>query len=348
MKGAKVIIKKVKKRGHSGGHGGSWKVAYADFVTAMMAFFLLLWLLSMVSPEKRARVANYFKFFALFDHSGTSVLENNIQFVGESSGESPKVPDEMGRKENETKPSEGPSKGPGEADTATKKETVQSLEQQLQAAVERSKEDLMERLRREIEKKLAELKDQVIIDVFEGGVRIQLVDKDKKPMFPLASAVPTDDAKRILKVIAENVKSLDNKISIEGHTDSLSYSSGKYTNWELSTERASAARKQLETYGMSPDRLTRVAGYAATDPLIPENPADPRNRRISIMLMFPKRKAPAAVESSGGATPKSYAPYNSRSSSGTIPLRSKLDNIVEIKPSMPGQPKPAAEAEPKH
>ena len=329
MKGAKVIIKKVRKRDHGGGHGGSWKVAYADFVTAMMAFFLLLWLLSMVSPEKRARLAEYFKFFAIFDKSGTSMMEGNMSLVGETSGESPKVPEEMGSRKEEVRPAQGQTQMP----TPAPQQDMQSMEQQLQQkALDQSKEALMEKIKREIEKKLAELKDQVIIDIFEGGVRIQLVDKDKKPMFPLASAEPTEDARKILRVIADNIKGVDNRIAIEGHTDSLSYSSGKFTNWELSTERASAARKELERDGMSPDRLTRVAGYAATDPLIPENPADPRNRRISIMLMFQKPKTPPSYgKAESSQQNKTLAPPMSVKP-GTIPLGTKLDDTVEIRP----------------
>lgn len=263
MKGSKpVIIKKPRRRGHDGGHGGSWKVAYADFVTAMMAFFLLLWLITMVAPEKRARVANYFKHFALFHQTGASVLAGSVEVIEEPGGEAPKVPEEMEK---------------GSFDLRLGKMEFDFT----------NKEKFMEKLKEDIEKKLADVKDQVMVDIFEGGVRIQLVDKEGKPMFDLGSAEPTADAKKILKVVSENIKDLKNRVSIEGHTDSLTYSSNRYTNWELSTERASAVRKELERLGMDPDRLTRVAGYAATDPLVKDNPADPRNRRVSILLFYP-------------------------------------------------------------
>ncbi|HEX7519893.1 MAG TPA: OmpA family protein, partial [Candidatus Deferrimicrobium sp.] len=131
------------------------------------------------------------------------------------------------------------------------------------------------------------VKDQVLVEVFEGGVRIQLVDKDGRLIFPLGSAEPTQAARKIFDVIAGSIKDVPNKIAIEGHTDALTYSSGRYTNWELSTERASAARKELEEHGLDPDRLTRVSGFAATEPLIKGNPNDPRNRRISIILQYP-------------------------------------------------------------
>lgn len=258
MKGQRpIIIKKVNKKGHEGHHGGQWKVAYADFVTAMMAFFLLLWLISMVSPEKKAVLAVYFKDFSLFDKSGTSM------FMEDQGGlmRSPK------------------------ADISGHESDFQRLDADTMSA-----QDLKDRLKMEIEAKLSDIKDQIIVDIFEGYVRIQIVDKEGKPMFRLGSSELSVDAKKILKVLSDNIKDSGNRIAVEGHTDALSYSSSRYTNWELSTERASAARKELEHNGLNPDKLNRVAGYAATDPLIKEDPNDARNRRISIILMHPVKK----------------------------------------------------------
>ncbi len=254
MKSPKLIIKKVKKHGHDGHHGGAWKVAYADFVTGMMAFFLLLWLLSMVSPEKRVRLAAHFKSFTIFEKSGTSmVMDEAGGVVGTEGGKFGKIESEYEK---------------GVADVM-------------------SPEDLKSKLKREIETKLSDVKDHVLVDIFQGGVRIQLVDLEGSPMFPLASSELTPKAKKILEVITRNIKDLDNKVAIEGHTDALNYASNNYTNWELSTERASAARKELERNGLDSNNLSKVAGYAATDPLIKDNPADPRNRRISIILLYP-------------------------------------------------------------
>lgn len=252
-----IIIKKVKKISGGGHHGGSWKVAYADFVTAMMAFFLLMWLLSMVSPEKRAKISTYFKHFSLFEKGGTSmVMEAGGGVTGESSGELKTLPREMGK---------------GFSD---------------------DKKELAEKLRQDIEKKLADVKDQILVDVFEGGVRIQLVDKEGNPMFSLGSQDLNPNAKKIISVISETIKDTENKVAVEGHTDATSYSTSKYTNWELSTDRASTARKELENNGLSPDRLTKVAGYAATEPLVKDDPTDPRNRRISIILQYPSTTQP--------------------------------------------------------
>jgi chemotaxis protein MotB len=253
VKEERVIIKKVWKRVEEESHGGQWKVAYADFITAMMAFFLLLWLITMVSPEKRARVATYFKQFSIFEKSGTSYLDKSSEILNE----------------------------PGES---TKKVTAE-----LQGMFSMKPEEFKEIMRKAIEDKLGDIKDQVLVDMFEGGVRIQIVDKDGKPMFDVGSSRPTPLALRILQVVGDNVKSLPNPVAVEGHTDSLAYSSSHYGNWELSTERALTARKELEKFGLASGRLTRVAGYADTVPLIKEDTRDPRNRRISIILMFPQK-----------------------------------------------------------
>jgi chemotaxis protein MotB len=251
----KIIIKKVKKISGGGAHGGSWKVAYADFVTAMMAFFLLMWLLSMTSPEKRIKLVQYFKHFSIFEKSGTSFMEKSSEMFQES----------------------------GESGRKTQQEMAGELPGKMKA------EEFKEAIKQAIEVKLGDIKDQIMVDVFEGGVRIQLVDKAGKPMFDLGSAEPTALANRIMQVIGEQIKALPNPVSVEGHTDSIAFRSSNRGNWELSTERALSAKKQLESFGLNPNRLTRVAGYADTVPFIKEDPEDPRNRRISIILLFPQK-----------------------------------------------------------
>ncbi len=248
-----IIVKKVKKREEGGSHGGQWKVAYADFVTAMMAFFLLLWLLSMASPEKRIRLSTYFKHFSIFTKSGTSFMEKSSEMFNEPGEAAQKVPAELYGSGYNTR-----------------------------------LEDLKDTLKQSIMDKLGDIKDQVIVDIIEGGVRVQMVDKDGSLMFELGSAELTLNAKNVLSIISENIRSLPNKVTIEGHTDALTYAGRDYSNWELSTERASSARKELEDNGLDPEHISRVAGYAATDPFVKEDPNDPRNRRISIILLFPK------------------------------------------------------------
>ncbi|MBF0336254.1 MAG: OmpA family protein [Nitrospirae bacterium] len=257
MKGQSIIIKKVKKAGHGGGHGGSWKVAYADFVTAMMAFFLLMWLLSMVSPDKRLKLASYFNQLSIYDSMGYSFL----------------------------------GKGADVLDTQIPKSEIMPSDRQ-SGSFFSIKDELTKKLKEQVEKKMADVKDQVMVDVVENGVRIQLIDKEGgKPMFALGKADLTPDAKAIIKIVTENIKDIqDAKVSVEGHTDALNYATTKYTNWELSTDRASSARKELENNGLNPDRLSKVAGFAATDLLIKTSPTDPRNRRISI-LVFSETKS---------------------------------------------------------
>ncbi len=245
-----VIVKKIKKT-HGEHHGGSWKVAYADFVTAMMAFFLLLWLITMVEPEKRAAVADYFRNFNLFQQAGRSFMEQSSAIHKDI------------------------------------KTTVEPVTGQNMA------ERLKEQIKEAVEQKLKELKDHIMIETVEGGVRIQIVDLEGEPMFPLSSSVPTEKAKQILKVVAENIKDENARIAIEGHTDAVPFKGGKITNWELSTERASAARRELEQNGVDPGKIARVVGYADTMPLLQDNPKDPRNRRISITLMFEKGQKPS-------------------------------------------------------
>lgn len=230
------VIKKVKKITHHGGHGSSWKVAYADFVTALMAFFLLLWLVSSLKPDKKDQISSYFQNFNLLDKS---------KLIDSLAKSLPPPPPEI---------------------------------------------QIAGIIKSDIEEKLADIKDQIIVEAFPGGVKIQVIDKEGNPIFNLGGTVPTPEAKNIMKVIAENIRNIKAQIAIEGHTDAIAYYGQKYTNWELSTERASAARIILESEGIDPARLIRVSGFAATVPLMKDNPYSPLNRRICILLYFEPNK----------------------------------------------------------
>jgi len=152
-----------------------------------------------------------------------------------------------------------------------------------------------------VEQKLSNMKDQVLVDILDGAVRIEVVDKNGgSTMFNSGSKEMTEEGKSALRVIANSIKGVKGKIAIEGHTDASNYSGSQYSNWELSTDRASAARRELENSGMSPDRLIRVAGYAATDPLIKDDAYDPKNRRISIKL-FPDENQTLPANLSGAS-----------------------------------------------
>lgn len=249
---SKVIIRKVKKKSHEAPHGGSWKVAYADFVTAMMAFFLLLWLLSMTSPEQKNALADYFNSFSLFkdqpQQSGTSILDKSSGVL------------EMGR-------------------------DVQNQSNRMKEEKKTTAEELGEKMRIAIEDKLQAMKNQVFIDSTKEGIRIQIVDNEGSEIFRSGSDEPTEKARQIIRLVSENIREKPNRIVIEGHTDSAPFKSAQKTNWELSTSRASAARRELENNGIDPSKIARVVGYADQEPFIKEDTKDLRNRRISIILV---------------------------------------------------------------
>ncbi|MBI5521131.1 MAG: OmpA family protein [Desulfarculus sp.] len=253
---AKVVVKKATHLEHEAGHGGSWKVAYADFVTAMMAFFLLLWLLAMLEPDKRDRLADFFVEYSLLQ-----VLKGQPGFA------------------DSTRPkATSPSGQPG----------VLGEPRHFAIALgkEARPEDIRSRLAAAIEARLADVKDQVLLDLDDKGVRIEIVDKEGRPLFARSSSEPTETAKRVLKVMAETLGGLDNKLTITGHTDAVPFASqSRLTNWELSSFRALAARREMETWGLDAGHLALVAGAADSQPLVSQDPGDPRNRRISIRVL---------------------------------------------------------------
>lgn len=257
-----IIIKRPKKKGHAEAHGGSWKVAYADLVTAMMAFFLLLWLLAMVSPEKRLALSDYFTNHSIFKDQtssggGRSFMPGN-----------PAVMEAMIMKKSNQSGSAGSSG----------QETGKD-------AKKLTSEQMAERLKDSINRKLRYLKDQILVDIVEGGVRIQIIDTAGSMMFPSGGDAPTEKAIQILDLVADNIRDVSGRIAVEGHTDAAPFVGGKTTNWELSSARASAARRVLEKKGIDADRIARVVGYADQELYIKEDPRDPRNRRISIILL---------------------------------------------------------------
>lgn len=255
-----AVIKKTRKGGHGGAHGGSWKVAYADFVTAMMAFFLLLWLLSMVTPEKKAPLAVYFKEFNLFKEGPSSLFPGAGKELPPSTGI---VSDKEQALTNQ--------KGGKKLALQIRELTPEQVRSKLQAA---------------IEQKFMKLRDQIVLDVVDGGKRIQIVDKEGSVMFEPGSAVLTPKAREILAMIAENIKETTNRMAVEGHTDSSPFAASGMSNWDMSVMRASAARRELEAGGLDPRRTARVVGYADTEPYIKYDPRDARNRRISLILLY--------------------------------------------------------------
>ena len=279
-----IIIKRIKKV--SGGHhGGAWKVAYADFVTAMMAFFLLLWLLNSTSQEQKEGLSDYFTPTTAATQAiagADSVLEGvSVNSDGSSSSDvTTPMPDEVVIKKEEV--------AKRNDDAAEENSFEVAMANREQEAFEDMATDLNLSIQDNAE--LSQLKDQVIIDMTEDGMRIQLVDKDNRSMFKSNTAELYSYAERMLRLIAEKVGKLPNRISIAGHTDSKPYRAGSnYSNWELSSDRANAARRVLLSSGVSTDRFAEITGKAATEPLLPGRPDRPENRRITILVI---REAP--------------------------------------------------------
>jgi chemotaxis protein MotB len=223
-------------------------------MTAMMAFFLLMWLINMTPPETKEELAGYFRDFSVFDTQGGSWMQN---MQGSNTGVTMQQP---------------PDAPPGE------QEPVQMENAPM------DQQDMQENLKDDIKSELKGMEDQVIIENIAGGTRIQIVDKQGNPIFAVGSATLNENGQKILQVVGETIKTQGQKIAVEGHTDALSYSTARMSNWELSTNRASEARRQLQLSGLNPDCILRVTGFAATQPYIKENPYDPRNRRLSILI----------------------------------------------------------------
>lgn len=241
-----IIIKRVKKRHHEGHHGGAWKVAYADFITAMMALFLVLWLIAMLSVETKKAVAEYFRSYTIF--KGEEVGGKGISPL-----------------------KGGPVKLTPEPGDTIKRGIA-------------FRDRLVNDLRTRIEERLYDIKDQILIFTTNEGVRIEMVDKEGSPMFELGRSNLLPQGERALHVISESLKGLPSSITIEGHTDSYQYPTKDYTNWELSADRANTARRELIKNGVDPKMIKRVAGFADTMPIKPENPYAPTNRRVSILV----------------------------------------------------------------
>jgi chemotaxis protein MotB len=332
------IIKKIIKKGHGGHHGGSWKVAYADFVTAMMAFFLVMWLLAISSEQGKAALADYFKELSLTD----AVFNGGIPSAFDAA--QPAVPDiltggcfdlvkrgkEIEERERalaerekaveaagDDRPEAGatdPTDRPQDPELTELPEGVEGGEGSDQTGVApgqglyadgtgvpggalSDEERAARQARQEANQALADqikgavsgslggdLDGQVAVEVVPGGLRVELMDKEKRPLFVLGQPRLTQVAQQILSVVADRLRTIPNKISIEGHSDAIVTVSQQLTNWELSTARASAARRLLARDGIGDDRLTMVAGFAATRPLPETSPTDPVNRRISVMI----------------------------------------------------------------
>ncbi|HLU92414.1 MAG TPA: flagellar motor protein MotB [Pedomonas sp.] len=285
-----IIVKKVKKVS-GGGHGGAWKVAYADFMTAMMAFFLLLWLLTVSDKVTLQGIADYFtpSNATMSNSSGAGGILAGTALESEGAKASGSMIMAV--------PSSSPSKESQANESAREDQNQDSLppayEMKLPPAADakllKAEDDLKTAIQEAPD--LKDYRDQIILEQTPEGLRIQLIDRDERPMFRPGTATPYPFYSRLLGVIAGVVQTMPNRIAITGHTDGyVSSREGQYGNWELSADRANATRRVLRDAGVRPDRMAEVVGRAATQPLYPDSPNRPENRRVAIVLL---REAPA-------------------------------------------------------
>lgn len=285
-----IVIKRIKKVA-GGAHGGSWKIAYADFVTAMMAFFLLMWLLGSTTSGDLKGIAEYFSTplkVALSGGSGsgdaTSILTGGGQVITRTAGQ--------------VKSGENPP---------DRKKINENVSEQQALRLAREKEakklqDLKADIERDIEgnPNLQKFKKQILLDITSEGLRIQIVDEQNRAMFQTGSAQLEPYTKEILHEIGRMLNDVPNKISLSGHTDAAVYSAGGkgYSNWELSADRANASRRELIMGGMAEDKIVRVVGLSSSVLFNKEDPLSPSNRRISMIVM--NKQAEEAARNDGG------------------------------------------------
>jgi chemotaxis protein MotB len=271
-----IVVKRIKKSG-GGHHGGAWKIAYADFVTAMMAFFLLMWLLGSTTKGDLKGIADYFATplkVAMQGGTGTGDATSVLQGGGM----------DLTRIAGQVKAGQ----------TKTEKKTYDP--RALQAELERKEREKLDELKKKIEKaieanpSLHQYQKQLVLDITNEGLRIQIVDEKNRPMFDLSSAELKPYMRDILREIGRSLNEVDNRISLSGHTDAKPFAGGDkgIGNWELSASRANASRRELVAGGMADGKVIRVVGQASTVLFDPADPFNPQNRRIGIIVLNKK------------------------------------------------------------
>lgn len=307
-----IIIKKIVKKGHAH-HGGAWKLAYADFVTAMMAFFLLMWLLGATNEKTRKGIAEYFQ-----DPYKASMMDKGVL---------PTL--------DEIKPTE----------MDPQEEKIQAMRDLKQL------EDLKERIQEMINenKELSEFKEQIKLEITQEGLRIQIIDNKNMPMFKLASSETEPEIRVILRALAPDINKLPNRITINGHTDGRPFPPNRkgYSNWELSSDRANAARHELNAGGLEEGKVLRITGLSDSVAYNPDDFMDPMNRRISIIVMN-KKTEKAVLDSAGNnlkdagniAEPEASKQPDEAVTNSVDPVENKLtpSNQPEVTTEKPSEP----------
>lgn len=298
-----IIIKRKKAGGH-GHHGGAWKVAYADFVTAMMAFFLLLWLLATSSPEEKDAIQGYFQDPVGFmagqggglNAPGAGMTGDGGANLGAIDLNNPLTQAESEREPMALEPMENT-----DLDSATDEALQEEYRKREQAQLDELEQELRKQLKSE-SSPLIKLNDQIVIDQTGIGLRIQLFDKEQRPMFDLGSEQLATYAEEVLLALAPYLETVPNFISVDGHTDSLPFASAlDYSNWELSAARANSARRAMEDGGLSDRKVLTVQGFGSAIPRVNDDPTSPENRRIVIMVLKDEYARALGAGSSIGA-----------------------------------------------
>ncbi len=268
-----IIVKRIKKGGH-GHHGGAWKIAYADFVTAMMAFFLLMWLLGSTTEGDKKGIADYFQSpmkVAMFGGSGAGDASHVLKGGGQ----------DLTRTTGQVKH--------GEVESERKTINLKALkDEQIRAEIARLR-SLQEKIDGELLNNpgLGAFRSQILLELTRDGLRIQIVDAHNRPMFASGSSVVQPYMQELLRTIGGVLAEVPNRLTLEGHTDATPFSGGErgYSNWELSADRANASRRELLAGGLPEDRVLRVQGLASSQLMVRDKPEDPTNRRISLVVM---------------------------------------------------------------
>jgi chemotaxis protein MotB len=281
-----IIVKRIKKGAH-GHHGGAWKIAYADFVTAMMAFFLLMWLLGSTTRADLQGISEYFQTplkVAMMGGSGagesTSVIQGGGTDLTRTTGQQKRGDNTTGRKVSDLEEAEKEL-------ARREKAMLRELKLKVEAAIAASPT-------------LSQFRKQLLIDITTEGLRIQIVDEQNRPMFAIGSALLQPYTQDIIREIGKIINDVPNRISLSGHTDATQYYGGErgYSNWELSADRSNAVRRELLAGGMEESRISRVVGLSSSVLLDPADPYNPINRRVSIIVM--NKKAEEAAARDGG------------------------------------------------
>lgn len=300
-----IIIRRIKKTA-GGHHGGAWKVAYADFVTAMMAFFLVMWLVGIASKEQKAAVSEYFK--------NPSAVEGAAAIPGTSSLGPGGASDKMIPTANALSMPGGVGPRVGDPGEATRSRIPTDAQEDARAAAAAEDRRQLDELRKELEaaieksQALAPFKDQLLIDLTPEGLRVQIVDRMNRPMFDLGSSSMKDYTVEVMHELGALLSGTPHRIALAGHTDETPFQAPRgYGNWELSSDRANAARRALLEGGLDEARIARVVGLASSVPFDRADPRAPTNRRISIVVLNRTPDAGMDALASAPATPATQA-----------------------------------------